>query len=1228
MRPNTVSPPVLAALEQGEGIFVRLSFSPHAHSPIRPHARVHFRHMRTADWVRRVAEHPHIGPLIASPDGRREWRSLAEEARPVLLAAAYLRAPRKALVVASNYDRCLRWQAKLALCGVPEDRIRQLPSGQSALFEDATPEHFALADRIGAVRALAAEEPAIVLGTAQAVLERTLPKTILAESYRELRPGDDVEPQSLLKTLTLLGYEHQEPVRLPGHFSRRGGILDVYLMGQDLPARIELFGDQVESIRAFEPMSQRSSGSLPSVWLAPSRETLYPSDSADFRDMLEHALEQEAAGLSAEASERLEELVRGDIEAIASRAYFDRLDLYRPWMHPDSASAVHLLSEDDLLVLEEPLELDAIGSRAFDELGQALHARAERGEILHSVAGDFIEPVERLGEHPRTLALTAMNDHPEWFAPQASDEVGAASLQSYRGNPKALALTLQGWKRGDVACVVCTDQPTRAKSVLAGAEVFVAESSTGEKGVSTEPELSPGFHLAHGNLAGGFVIAQSKLAVLTDAEIFGVGRLRMPQKRFLEGAPIATLLDLKPGDYVVHIQFGIGVYRGLAKRAVDGVEKEFLYLEYAHPDKLFVPAEQLDRVQKYLSPGDAAPKVNRLRGTEWQRTVAKAREDARAFAADLVKLYAQRSLAKRRPLGPDSPWQSEFEATFPWIETPGQIAAIEDVKRDLADSQPMDRLVCGDVGFGKTEVAVRAAFKAVQAGKQVALLCPTTILSEQHFRTFEERMAPFGVRLDYLNRFRKSSDRKRILQGLEEGKADVLIGTHALLSDEVRFKDLGLLVVDEEQKFGVKQKEAIKKLRTEVDVLSMSATPIPRTLSMALMDIRQMSLINDPPPGRLPIRTFLRPYSKEIVREAILRELARGGQVFYVYNRVQGIRHVAEGLRKLVPTAKLEVAHGQMAESEIEPVMLAFIRGEIDVLVSTTIVESGLDIPNVNTLIVENADRFGLAQLYQLRGRVGRSDRQAYAYFLYQSGREISDQAMQRLQALQEFTALGSGYSLAFRDLQIRGAGELLGAKQHGSMASVGFELYTQLIHEAVELHRAVAAGEVDKAALRALDGSVAASELEPLPALEIPVVALIPDGYIKDQAQRLYYYQQMMSARTAAELGEVQGEVEDRYGRPPDPVSNAFAVVSLRMRMREAGISKIDGHGGRLSVSFKDRRKVPPMAFSALGKRNRECYLTRDSLIWPFSGSPLDAAQRFLGEFERAVGEARTVRA
>jgi transcription-repair coupling factor (superfamily II helicase) len=1189
--------------------------------------------MRVSDWTRRLAGLPDLGPEISNLDASSEWHSVADEARPMLLAAAWQTRRRKMLVLAPTYERCLKWQTRLTLCGIPEAWIHQLPSGISALFEDAAPEHIALSDRIGALEALAQDEPCIVLATPAAALERTLPLEALREESTLIRIGDALDMDALERSLARLGYEYQEPVRLPGQFSRRGGILDIYATGRELPVRVELFGDEVESLRQFDPNSQRSVGSVPELSLAPSRETLYPEDPEAFREMLLQAVEREASMLGEEEGDRLRELVEGDARAIAERQFFDRLDLYRPLLHPESGCAADLLGEDGLLVLDEPLELEAGAARAEEDLAEALAARGARGEILHSTANDFMLPPEHFGGAPRVLAMTSWGGLPEWMPKGRRVEVNASSLDPYRGRADALAGSLKSWREAGFHLVFCTDQPTRAKAMLGQIEIFVDDAPPPP---TEEPEadrrnarlrdeapaefaLEPGSTLAHGNLGGGFALPDRKLAFVSDAELFGVSRLRLPQKRFLEGAPIATVLDLKPGDYVVHIQYGIGVFRGLAKRVVEGVEKEFLHIQYAPPDQLFVPTDQLDRVQKYLNPGDVEPKLNRLTGGEWNRTITKAKEDAKAFAEDLVKLYAQRKAVQRRPFGPDTPWQAEMEATFPWVETPGQMQAIHQTKRDLQEDHPMDRLVCGDVGFGKTEVAIRAAFKAVQSGKQVAVLCPTTILSEQHWRNFRERLEPFGVRIELLNRFRTAADRKRTLEGLKNGQVDLVLGTHALLGKEIAFKDLGLVIIDEEQKFGVKQKEVLKRLRTEVDVLSMSATPIPRTLSMALMDIRQMSLINDPPPGRLPIRTYVRPFSSEVVREALLRELARGGQVFYVYNRVQGIMHIAERLRKLVPHARIGVGHGQMTEAELEPVMLGFIHGEIDILLSTTIIENGIDIPNANTLIVENADRLGLSQLYQLRGRVGRSDRQAYAYFLYRTGKELTEGALGRLQALQEFSTLGSGYSLAFRDLQIRGAGELLGAKQHGAMASVGYELYTQLIAEAVgQMKNAVHVSRGESAVVQ-----VEEPEREvPLPAFEVPVAALLPDTYIKDQAQRLYYYQQLMAAGTSAHLGEVEAEIEDRYGHPPEPVRNAFDIIDLRIRAREFGVSKLEAAGGRIAVWFSDRGKVPPMVFSAVQRRNRSSYLSRDSFVWPYTGEALDAVRKLVETFELELKE------
>lgn len=1164
--------------------------------------------MPISKWARLLAQNPTFKQIQPS-EGGLELQSAPMEVRPLIVANQFPKF-RKILIATATHERALVWQAKLGLLGVNENCIHQLPGGISSLFEDSAPESVALSDRLGALRALVAPEDAIIISAGSAPLERTLPQDVLIDAFMDFRVGNRVDAEQMMAQFRSLGYEPSEPVRIPGQFSKRGGIIDVFASGHNLPVRIELFDDEIESIRHFDPSSQRSIASVDSLNISPSRETIFGGGEDHARELILQVLEMEAAQLTEEAGSRLEELVRTDADLIAQQTFFDRLDLYRPLLYPDSGCALDLLGEEGLLVIDEGVELETYLARAEEELADVLRSRAERGEILKSTASDFLCPVERLGSQPKTLALSQMNVKPDWLMLSESIDVGGSSLEPYRGRPQGFTQALTNWLEQGSTVVISTDQPNRAKSVLSQIDLVPSE---------TVPDaVTKGLYLTSGNLGGGFVMPSAGIAVVTDAELFGVARLKLPQKKFSEGIPVATVLDLKPGDYVVHINFGIGRFRGLTKRVTEGVEKEFLLIEYAPPDKLFVPADQLDRIQKYLNPGDATPKINRLTGGEWQRTITKAKEDARAFATDLVKLYAERQRVQRRPFGPDTPWQTEMEATFPWVETKSQMRAIQEAKADLRREFPMDRLVCGDVGFGKTEVAIRAAFKVAQEGRQVAVLCPTTILSEQHFRNFSDRLSAFPIRLGLLNRFRTNAERNEILDQLASGEIDIVIGTHALLTKEIEFKDLGLVIIDEEQKFGVKQKESLKHLRTQVDVLTLSATPIPRTLSMALMDIRQMSLINDPPPGRLPIRTFLRPYGGEVVREAILREMARGGQVFYVYNRVEGIQHVAERLKKLVPMAKIGIGHGQMTEKELEPVMIGFIKGELDILLSTTIIENGIDISNANTLIVENADRLGLAQLYQLRGRVGRSDVQAYAYLLYESHKDLSDTAMQRLQALQEFSSLGSGYSLAFRDLQIRGAGELLGAKQHGAMAAVGYELYTQLIAEAVESLKNAVDG-VPRVRNEVADPL---ATLEPLPTLDLPAVALIPDSYIADQSQRLYFYQQMMSSRTLDALGEVRKEIEDRYGHAPQEVANAFAIMHFRIVCDHIGVSKIDGAGGRLAVTFKDRTKVPPRIFTIMARFKRDAYLSRDVYVWPFSSDPLSACDQFLEAFKTAKEE------
>lgn len=1151
---------------------------------------------------------------LSRPSGHILWENMSANSRPFYLACLFLDHPVKYLLVVRNYDAAIKWSAKLSLFGVPESRIRILPSGLSVLFEDASPETTALSDRLGALQMLADDSPGIIIATASSVLERTLDRETLRDQFFHLKVGENRDAMDLVDRLSAIGYEVSEPVRTPGQYSRRGGILDVYPMGWDHPVRAEFFGDEIESLRLFDPLSQRSIDPIEELTIGLSRETLLPQEPEEMTESLERILSLEASRLSEDRARHLETAILGDIDALNKGIYFDRLDLYRPLIQPEAPCAIDLL-EDGILVLDDPSDIILAAERAESEFAQALEGRVERGEILHSVPLDYICSTYHFDHAPNLLGMST-NVPPDVVEFGKRHIINTEPLDYFIGQSKSMAADITKWLRDGYTIALATDQPMRAKSVLAQVDIYPSSNEENHPFQDPTGDLPTGLHLLNGNPAGGFVQHREKLAVLTDHEIFGVARLKLPQKKFSEGTPIETILDLKVGDYVVHINFGIGRYTGLVKKETAGVEREYLLIEYQAPDRLFVPADQLDRVHKYVSPGDGTPKVNKLSGNEWKKAVTKAREDAREFARELIQLYAQRKKVDRLPYGEDTPWQTEMERTFPWVETPSQMQAILDVKNDLGQPFPMDRLVCGDVGFGKTEVAIRAAFKVAESGQQVAFLCPTTILSEQHFRSFEERLAGFSTKIALLNRFVTGKARQAVIEGLAKGEIDIVIGTHALLSNELVFKNLGLLIIDEEQKFGVKHKETLKSIRVNIDILTLSATPIPRTLSMAMMNIRQMSLINDPPPGRLPVRTYVRGYADEVVHEALLRELSRGGQVFYVYNRVQGINHVAEKIRKLAPTAKVAVAHGQMTESEIEPVMVGFIKGEIDILVSTTIVESGLDIPNANTLIVENSDKFGLAQLYQLRGRVGRSDRQAYCYLLHPGGKDLTENASDRLTALSEFTQLGSGYSLAFRDLQIRGAGDLLGAKQSGQMTTVGYDLYIQLIESEVQFLKTFADGDRSTGLVDPLAG------LEPLPPFDLPVMALIPESYIPDEGQRLHIYKEMMTSRNRSQLTEVAQEIEDRYGKPPGPVKTALSIMTVRLDAIPTGIKSVDGGNGRLLVRFFSPEPLSPQREWYIRSKNPAAYMRGSDLIWPYEGDPVRASHAMVASLLEGMRE------
>jgi transcription-repair coupling factor (superfamily II helicase) len=758
--------------------------------------------------------------------------------------------------------------------------------------------------------------------------------------------------------------------------------------------------------------------------------------------------------------------------------------------------------------------------------------------------------------------------------PVSKVHIESSPMEPYAGQMDMLVDQLRTWENNKARIVIATIQRDRTVELLNERDVSIRSTE------ELETTAPIGVYVASTPLRTGFKLPEIALMVLSDAEVYGVTRTRRPRRVAKEGIPISTILDLKEGDYVVHVSHGIGVYRGINTLTTDGISRDYLLLEYAGDDKLYVPTEQIDRVQKYIGGESNMPIVHRLGGSDWLRITKRVKQAVREMAKELIELYAWRQALGGYSFSQDSPWQQEMESAFPYEETPDQMEAINEVKRDLEDPKPMDRLVCGDVGYGKTEVAVRAAFKVVNDGKQVAVLAPTTVLAQQHWNTFKERLGAFPISIEMLSRFRSRKEQKTAIEGLELGTVDVVIGTHRMLSKDVKFKDLGLLIVDEEQRFGVGHKERLKQLKKTVDVLTMTATPIPRTLHMSLAGIRDMSVINDPPQGRTPIKTFVREFDDEIVREAIVRELDRGGQVFFVHNRVENIAHIAAHIAKLVPYARVDVGHGQMDEDDLERVMLEFYERKYDVLVCTTIIESGLDIPNVNTIIINDADKMGLAQLYQLRGRVGRSDKQAYAYLMYKTDKLLSEVAEKRLDAIKEFTDLGSGFRVALRDLEIRGAGNLLGAEQHGQIASVGFDLYCQLLSQAISELKGEDVQEVQ------------------LPQVDLPIDAYIPNDYITTEAQRIFFYKKMAAAKNEREVRAIQDELEDRFGDPPKPVWNMLAILRLRIRSAELGISSISTDKRQVVIRMATGYRLLPDIAKELVRTHKRHWFEGDKVI------------------------------
>ena len=960
--------------------------------------------------------------------------------------------------------------------------------------------------RIQAVQALLSREHVTVITTIDGCMDYLLPPEEIRELLLHVEMGGILQMNAWAAKLAYLGYERVGQVETPGQFAVRGGILDIYPLTEENPVRIELWDDEVDSIRSFDVESQRSIENLEEVCIYPAAEL--------------------AAG-------------RKKNKLVSFLDYFSK--------------------EDSLVVLDEPNRLIEWGKGVETEFRESIANRAEKGQELPKEAELFCgyeEVVGRLNGRTCVALCTMEPQQADWNIVQKA-QVAVKSVNPYHNSFELLVKDLKRWKKEKCSVILLCSSRTRARRLALDLQEQDLNSFYTE---DMDRTVAGGEILvAYGTLHQGYEYPMIRFVVLSESDIFGKEKKKKKKRKIYEGQKINSFSELSVGDYVVHENHGLGIYRGLEKVEVDKVLKDYIKIEYAAGGNLYILATQLELIQKYAGADAKQPKLNRLGGAEWTRTKARVRGAVQDIAKDLVALYAARQQKNGFVYGPDTVWQREFEELFPFEETEDQLLAIEATKRDMESTKIMDRLICGDVGYGKTEIAIRAAFKAVQENKQVVYLVPTTILAQQHYTTFVQRMKEFPVRVDLMSRFRTTAELKKTVTDLKKGFVDIVIGTHRVLSQDVEFKDLGLLIIDEEQRFGVAHKEKIKKLKENVDVLTLTATPIPRTLHMSLIGIRDMSVLEEAPQDRVPIQTYVMEYDDEMVRAAINRELSRGGQVYYVYNRVNTIAEITGQIARLVPEANVAFAHGQMKEHELERIMYDFISGEIDVLVSTTIIETGLDISNVNTMIIHDADNMGLSQLYQLRGRVGRSNRTAYAFLMYKRNKMLKEVAEKRLSAIREFTELGSGFKIAMRDLEIRGAGNLLGAKQHGHMQDVGYDLYCKMLNEAVKELKGIPVEESF--------GTV----------IELDIDAYIPETYVRSESQRLDIYKRIAGIESPEECEDMQDELIDRFGDLPRSVQNLLTVARIKVQAHTVYVKEIAQKELEIRFALYERAKLHP---------------------------------------------------
>lgn len=1012
--------------------------------------------------------------------------------------------------------------------------------------------------RMEVLRSLIQNEPCTVILHVNALLDRMPELSYLKKYICTVSTAQELNTEKFKKTLVNLGYEKTDRVDGMGQFAIRGGIIDIFPITEECPYRIELWDTEVDTIRSFDVESQRSISNVDSITIYPATEMVL-SENRIARGLKKIKAELDVYGRELKSTFKTEEYARinREIGALSEQlTEFNAaigVDSFVDYFFNKTVSLTDCFPDDTIVMIDEPAKVANEAFRCEQEFKDSMESRLKGGYVLPgqtSLLYDYDYVIKKICDY-RTILFSFFSGEDRLINTKHKTEISMKPVMKYANSFNSLVHDISGWKKDNYRMIIVSPSATRGRRLadnLTNNDVTCFFSENRSR-VPASKELM----ITSGRLRAGFELPDFKLAVISEGDIFTArgktGRLKK-QGRY-NGEAIRSFADISIGDYVVHEKYGIGIYRGIEQVEVDHIYKDYITIEYAGGGKLYVLASEVDAVQKYSSAGGRRPKINKLGGSEWERTRNRVKGHVTEVARDLVELYAKRSSMKGYAYSKDSSLQREFEELFPYEETQDQLNAIADTKHDMESDKIMDRLICGDVGFGKTEIAIRAAFKAVADGRQVAYLVPTTILAQQHYTNFVSRMKDFPITIKMLSRFCSGKEIKETLAAIKTGKVDIVIGTHRLLSKDVEFCDLGLLIIDEEQRFGVAHKEKIKQLKTDVDVLTLTATPIPRTLHMSLIGIRDMSLLEEPPVNRHAIQTYVMEYEPELVREAIKREVDRQGQVYYVYNRVQSIERMTEEIRQLVPEARVEYAHGQMGERQLEDIMYRFINKEIDVLVSTTIIETGLDIPNVNTMIIHDADKFGLAQLYQLRGRVGRSDRAAYAFLLYNGDKLIKETAEKRLKAIREFTDLGSGYMISMKDLEIRGAGNILGESQSGHMAEVGYDLYCRMLNDAIRQ----AKGEKTE---EGFDTTI-----------KLPFDAFIPAEFVKNEFVKLELYKKISKIRDEEEYGDVYDEIVDRFGEPPKELVNLMDISLIKARANKLYITSIILEGKELRIGM-----------------------------------------------------------